>query len=373
MCRALLIWCLLVAGIVGLANIERSSGHIDEAWKGPCIGCSDLVRFVLAMQGPHGHEAWVKTAYQLNSRYDSHYQRNTHSAYWQSRDANYNTTIGTGGFQGPGDVASGAIGFWSCGRAYNKAYALANSAACDLVDTTTGLATCTLSIDDDGFANLQAVVCPTAVPVVNVVTFCTVTHNGCSVTKMYDQTGTGNHVVQATLANMPGLTLSAQNGLPCPAGTGNAAVRLAMAGSISQAAPFTETAVVERTGNFTTLQKISSNGANVATLNFTASANTISSALGGNAINLTANDSSPHALLGVVSATAPLFAIDSSANTSTSASGTTALAGAQLLMGRSTGAQGLLTGFVCEQGIWPADLNASYQTMLANMRAAWGF
>jgi len=283
-----------------------------------------------------------------------------------------------GGFQGPGDITSGAIAFYSCGRAYNAAYAAGANPACDLVDTGTGLATCTISFGTNGLANLTAVACPTGAPTVNVVTFCAVTHpSGCSLTKMYDQTGTGNHVVQATLANMPVLTFSAQNGLPCAAGTGNAAMRLATAGSISQSAPFSATAVTERTGSFTTTQKIISNGANASTFNFTASANSISSALGSSAaVTLTAADSSFHALLGVASATAPLFAVDSSANTSTTTTGTTALAGSQFLMGRSTGVQALLAGFVCEVGIWPADLNSSYQAMLANMRSAtngWNF
>jgi hypothetical protein len=45
-------------------------------------------------------------------------------------------------------------------------------------------------------------------------------------------------------------------------------------------------------------------------------------------------------------------------------------------MGRNGGTQGLLAGFFCEGGLWPADLNASYQAMLANMRSAtngWNF
>jgi hypothetical protein len=45
-------------------------------------------------------------------------------------------------------------------------------------------------------------------------------------------------------------------------------------------------------------------------------------------------------------------------------------------MARSTGAGPMLGGFLCEMGLWPADLNASYQAMLANMRSAtngWNF
>ncbi len=48
----------------------------------------------------------------------------------------------------------------------------------------------------------------------------------------------------------------------------------------------------------------------------------------------------------------------------------------RLDLGRSNGTQGLLAGFLCEMGIWPANLNSSYQAMLANMRSAtngWNF
>jgi hypothetical protein len=277
-------------------------------------------------------------------------------------------------YQGLGDITSGAIAFYSAGRAYNAAYATAKSSLADLVDTTTGLLACTLKVGINGYADLTTAYCPTLVPVSNVVTWCT-TVGGCSITKIYDQTGNGNHVVQATLANMPALTFNAQNGLPCAAGTNNAAIQLKTAGNISQAAPFTRGAVVERTGSPTTLQKIASNGSNANTFNFTASANTISTA-NPTSVSLTANDNSFHAILAVISATAPLFAVDSSANTSTSTSGTAALASNEYVMGRSGGTQGLLAGLVCEDWIYPADLNSSYQAMLANMRSAtngWNF
>ena len=245
-------------------------------------------------------------------------------AFYQSRDSNYNIAIaGAAGFQGPGDITSGAIAFYSAGRAYNAAYAAAQSSLADIVDTTTGLATCTIKVGTNGFANLTAVVCPTGAPVVNVVTFCTVTHVGCSITKLYDQTGNGNHVVQATLANMPGLTLSAQNGLPCPAGTNNAAAGLASSGTISQSAPYTTTFVANRTITGAANQRVFSNGT-TSNMLFSAAANTISVS-NGSSVALTAADAAFHAALAIASGTAPLFAVDSSANTSTSTNGTAAM------------------------------------------------
>lgn len=129
------------------------------------------------------------------------------------------------GYQGPGDIVSGARVWYSCGRAYSASFAAGVGSICDIVDTATGLATCTIPIKANGFANLTAVVCPTVSPVVSVTTFCTVTHaGGCSVAKAYDQSGNANPATQATLANMPLLPLSALNSLPCPSGNGTSQV-----------------------------------------------------------------------------------------------------------------------------------------------------
>jgi hypothetical protein len=265
------------------------------------------------------------------------------------------------GYQGPGDITPGAIAFYSCGRSYNAAYASGGGAACTVVDTATGSVSCVLPLLSTGYVNTTA--CNS--------TACLI---ACSVSRMNDQTGNGNDVVQATLANMPGLTFNAQNGLPCAAGTNNAAMRLVTAGNITQALPVSATAVTERTGA-TNAAKIAVNGAN-AGLGFAAVANTVSSGLGGTTVTLGAADNAFHALLGVGSATAPLFAVDSNANTTTSTQGTTALSSTEGVAGRPAGTQGLLSGFVCEAGLWLADLNSSYQAMLANMRSAsvgWNF
>jgi hypothetical protein len=272
--------------------------------------------------------------------------------------------VSTTSYSGPGDIASGAIAFYNVGRAYNLAYAQALSAAADLVDTATGLVTGTMHFLSTGFVNKTELTgggqaCQTA----------------CSITKLYDQTGNGNHVVQATLANMPGLTFNAQNGLPCLANNAGQSW-LQTAGTISQAVPFTETAVAERTGSFTTAQRIAANGNGVTgSLGWSNSANSIVYR-NGTVVTLTAADSAFHALLGISSNTAPLFAVDSSANTSTSSNGTNSLASNEVILNTTAHNAGLVSGFVCERGIWPADLNSSYQAMLANMRSAtngWNF
>lgn len=276
------------------------------------------------------------------------------------------------GYQGPGDITSGAIAFYSVGRAYNAAYAAAQSPLADIVDTATGLATCTIKVGTNGFANLTATVCPTSAPTVNIVTFCTVMHVGCSITKLYDQTGNGNDVVQSG-TNGPTLAFNAQNGLPCAAGNGNG-INIKTVGNVVQAAPFTRMAVVERTGNVTTRQDII-DSVSPTRLAFTNSANSVT-INNGATVSLSATDSAFHALIAVASGTAPLFAVDSSVTISTSSNGTTSLSGPLSVMNSVAAGQPLTNGFMCEAGIWPADLNSSYQVMLANMRSAiygWNF
>ena len=268
-------------------------------------------------------------------------------------------------YTGPGDINSGALVFYSCGRAYNAAYATALSAACDVVDTATGLTSCTLHFLSTGYVNTtqcNATACAVA----------------CSISKFYDQSGNANDATQATLAKMAGLTFSALNGLPCGAGIGSAGtgggnLTYTSANTITQAQPYTSTAVAERTGSFTTLQRIIISDTTGGRIFFAGSANTISGNSGAS-VSLTAADNSPHAMLLVSNSSNPLFAIDSSGNTSTSTNGTNAMSSNEFVM--NNGSAPILSGYFCEGGVWPADLGSSYTTMLANMRSAtvgWNF
>jgi hypothetical protein len=274
------------------------------------------------------------------------------------------------GYQGPADIASGAITFWSCGRAAGSSYAASQGALCGLVDTATGLLSCTVNAGTNGFVNLTATVCPTSAPTMNVVNWCT-TVGGCSVAKFVNQINPGTYdEVQATLANMAGLTLSAQNSLPC--GAGQASVKYATAATITQAAPYSLVFVGERTGSFTTGQLVMAQTASVGSLRFTNVANTMGADANGTLATLTAADSAFHAAVAVFSASNPLFAVDSSANTTTTATGTTGLSSTYGFMSLAAGTSPLIAGFACEGGIWNADLNSTYVSILANETTVWG-
>ena len=129
-------------------------------------------------------------------------------AYWQSRDSNYNniSSAAPPGYTGPGDVVSGASAFWGL-RAYNAA-SLGNKVA-NVCNSTGGVDVACADMFSSASTGLLVpltiggVACPQASTSV------------CSVKTWYDQTGNGNDVTQATVANRPTVWASCNGSLPC--------------------------------------------------------------------------------------------------------------------------------------------------------------
>jgi hypothetical protein len=140
-------------------------------------------------------------------------------------------------YQGPGDVFSGAIVFYSSARAYNAAYATGTNPCMDLVDQAAANAI-TINILSTGFVDVASINAWVTAHSVTTI----------EVTRVYDQTGNGHHEVQATLANMPTLTLNAINGLPAITNT-LSILRMDSATAITQAQPLTMMGVAKRATN----------------------------------------------------------------------------------------------------------------------------
>lgn len=109
---------------------------------------------------------------------------------------------GTSTFAGVADstgVGGGGVSNWtmwgSCARAYSNAKAAAHASVCDVVDTATGLVTCTFHLLSSGFVN----------PTECNSTACS---SACRLTKLYDQSGNGNDMVESTLGQMPDMDFS---------------------------------------------------------------------------------------------------------------------------------------------------------------------
>lgn len=272
------------------------------------------------------------------------------------------------GYTGPGDVLGSALMFWGL-RAYNATYATGLNSLADIVDTATGAASCTIKSDSSGNADLSSLSCVAGT--LSVTTFCTVTHaTGCSVSKLYDQTGNGRHVVQATLATMPTLVFSTIGSLPGIHFSGSQ--NLQSAAGVTQAQPFYVAFVAERT-SVVSFANVFSGGNSSVQDGFGSGAN-VALAYAGSVVNGTASDNSYHVVQIVQSNTGATVAdlrVDGT-SVSTSAQGTGSLSGFNVLLGSTQAPDDWLTGNILEVGVWAGNQSASNTALCHNDRLYWG-
>jgi hypothetical protein len=141
-------------------------------------------------------------------------------------------------FTGSGDVKSGAYAYWSPAYAYNAAYAAALGNMMDVVDQA-GANQLTVKATSSGLVDLAAINTWKAANSVTTI----------KVKKLYDQTGNGRDVSQATLANMPTLLLSHPS-------LGSAAIPvLDFVLASSQALVSAATGLSTSTGTFSTISR----------------------------------------------------------------------------------------------------------------------
>lgn len=273
--------------------------------------------------------------------------------YWQSRDSNYNISISgaPAGYQGPGDVFStSAVAWYSCARAYNNAYAVALSAACDVVDSATGAITCTYHFQASGFVNPSECngvgqSCQTA----------------CKVKQAYDQTGNTRHATQATLASMPSLTFSSTPTGTLPAMTCSGVLVLASA-NVTQAQPYTMSAVLKVTTGGAAGGAIG--GSTGQYIGQPASANNLTVNTAGVALNAAATDNTWYSLQGLANGTGTSSAINVNGADATGSAGTGALSAIPIRLCRAGGNE--FIGLIAEAGMWGASTNATNRNAISS-------
>lgn len=285
---------------------------------------------------------------------------------------------GGGGYTGPGDIVSGASAWWGL-RAYNTAYATALGNIAIIVDTATGLASCTMVAKANGDADLTSASCVSGT--VSVTTFCTVTHvAGCSVQQLYDQTGNGIHLQNSTVANMPTFVLGSVSGLasnrPSMIFVSASSQLLASALTLTQALGVTLISTSFRSGTSTTATVLGTDVANNPEMGYQ---NTAQAFIynGSFSSPQTATDNAWHSLAGVFNAggTASFVNVDGISG-STANIGSTGFTGGHLRIGTDPFSQ-FLNGNVQEGGIWPSSLTGTQISNLYNgtggAKPYWGF
>lgn len=252
---------------------------------------------------------------------------------------------------GPGDIVTGALAWWGC-RGYNSAYATGSNPAMDVVDAATGLTQTTINIKADGSLD-NATILALGYAVV--------------VKKLYDQTGNGNHLTQATLANMPALTQSAVGALPAMTFSSHRLTRA----SISQAQPYSISAVTKRT-TASAWNAILVVDNDLAGLFFKPSGGEIALNAQSVLTKSGVTENTWHALNAVANGASST--IDADGSSTTGNAGAIAIAGAHTMtLGSDTSNESLI-GLIAEAGLWPSGFSgANITSMSANQHAYWGF
>ena len=283
-------------------------------------------------------------------------------SFWQSRDSNYNVSIGGApAYSGPGDVVSGAKAWWGL-RAYNSAAKgtpavnVCNVSDIACADLSTDAVTGALVISSIGGSSCSIVT--------------------CTIKTWYDQSGalacsggTACNVTQATIGTRSTLVVSCISSLPCAA-TSNVAGATATNGltsGISQ--PFTISAVGNRTGNTSSFQDLLSIDNNDIQTGFSNSTNT-SLMFAGSVTSATASDSSFHALQHVYNGASSVLGVDGTESTVNPGTNVPAAGGKFSIPGVSN----VLTGQATEVGIWSGGFSSGQRTsMNSNQHSYWGF
>lgn len=280
------------------------------------------------------------------------------AAFYQSRDSNYNVAIAsTGGYQGPGDIVSGAIAFYSA-RAYSaakagtKAYQVkraSDNATMDINSLASGLP-------------------DTTTP----ATFCAATT--CTITIYYDQTGSGacggscDLVIGASTT--PIWTASSLGGYPCAVNSTTS--YLITAGVMSQAQPFTFTAIAERTGSTASNSRVLVAGQVDAGLSYGGSG--VIRMQAPSTLTGTTTEGAYHAYIGIGNGASSAIVSDGTATTGAGGSGSISH---QIATMADALPSTVLVGGFCEGGIWPSAFNATqYGNMNSNMHSSsngWNF
>lgn len=283
------------------------------------------------------------------------------SAYWQSRDSTYNDPIivsgGVTGYQGPGDIVSGALAWWGL-RGYNAATTGTIATICD---ATTGLV-CVSATWSGGVLTL---------PTVGGV-LCNNTTNVCEVAELFDQSGNTNCTTACSIlvghGSRPTLLINCLGSLPCMSVAGVSGLTSGNLVS-NQAQPYTLSTVALRTSG--AQSTIASYNDQPTQGLFATAANTVGMYAGTSVATAAATDNVVHTLQFIFNNASSVIYADAASNTVNIGTTNGLTSGHPFNFPSSQ--SGGLTGQVFEAGWWGVGFNGTQNAaMHTNQCSYWG-
>ena len=286
------------------------------------------------------------------------------SAFWQSRDSNYNISSGVVAYTGVLDIVSGATAYYAL-RAGSGTIAAAGTQKLVNIRRASDSETCDFIVATSGGIGLSAN-CSGSDNGETPAAFLAST-NGFAA-KIYDQSGNGADISQVTASAQPQLLLTGctSGSLPCLLFNGSDH----LAGTIASigAQPNTASAVALNSGTAGTIISLFNTGSE-PTLDFTA-AGTVRTYAGS---NLTASATAAvwHAIQGVNAGASSVLYIDGSSTSGNSGAGQN---NTTIELGAQVAAAVFLNGKWAEGGWWSSAFSAGNQSSVnGNQHTYWGF
>lgn len=261
----------------------------------------------------------------------------------------------SGTYIGPGDLApTGAIGWWGL-RAFSS--------------FTIGSRAINLRRDSDNATQDFVTLLNGQVDIPNILIF-----KGAAnlfITTIYDQSGNGIPLAQATAVNQPPFILNVLRGFPALQNSGGTNLSLQRSSVITVPTPWCMSGVAQRTGNNTSFGTIVTANSDGIGLYFNNAANQVA-LFGAAALTASATDGNWHAVQGLNNGASSQVMVDGTTTSGTAGSTSIAFGGSFSIVGPNAASDNL-TGNFFEAGMWAGDVSSKFASINNNQRAFWGF
>ena len=269
------------------------------------------------------------------------------------------STVAVASYQGPGDVVSGAVVF--CGlRSYTSSGAGAGAAIIDVMDSS-GANITTINAVSSGGLDTTALS--------NYIT----AHGAAYVSKLYDQTGNGKHMLGFSgPSNKVQVTLGGPGSYPTMVFVRANSQSLTTGGAVltTQAQPFTMTAASDRTGDFTSYCPVFGDTTGAHGVGYGNNNNLWNIFFGTNQTPSGATDSTWIGSVSVVNGSSTTYSLNGT--TGSTDVGSVGISSDILNIGTWGGSY--MSGNIGEVGLWATAFSSTQASnMVSNIRTYWGF
>jgi hypothetical protein len=261
------------------------------------------------------------------------------------------------GYVGAGDVVAGATAWWGL-RGYNAAVSNGTTKAVNIRRAS------------DNTTQDFVILSNGSLDVASIATFISGTTG--FVTKLYDQTGNGNDLVQATAAKQPQIFLNAIGSLPVAYANGAIPQWVQTAGGFSLNQP-DSTALVYFDNNTASNAGVAATGTGASVQSVGVASPSAGNVYiyAGTVLSVASTQGAWHSLQGLYNSTSSKLNLDNVLTTGDVGTGNISTSTEELFA--SSNGNFPFTGYILESGWWGGDQSSQFSALYSNQSSYWGY